>query len=64
MKDTKRMRLTTEEYFDLMLEDNDLEAVLEQYDITPTEALMKLFECGLINVEILEENYDYSTEDL
>lgn len=57
------MRLTIEEYFDLMLEDKSLEDILEEHDLTPTEALMKLFECGLIDVEILEEDYGYTADE-
>lgn len=56
------MRPTIDEYFDLMLEDKTLEEILEENDLTPTEALMKLFECGLLDVEILEDNYEYSDE--
>lgn len=37
-----------EDYFELLLEDEDLENILERYNVEPLEALMKLYDIGLI----------------
>jgi len=38
-----------EEYVEMLLEDEDLETVLERYNVTPMEALMKLYDTGMID---------------
>lgn len=52
------MRNLIEQYFELMLEDHGLEEVLEQHDISPLDALMRLYDCGLIDLELYENEYE------
>lgn len=42
-------RKQIEDYFELLLETEDLEDILERYNITPIDALMELFDNGLID---------------
>lgn len=46
-----------EDYFEMLLESEDLEDILERYNITPIDALMELFDNGLID-EPYGERYD------
>jgi hypothetical protein len=44
-----------ETFLDARLEDYAFEEVLEEFDITPLEAFVVLFDSGLIDEELLEE---------
>jgi len=49
-----------EDIFSEALEEKSLEDILEDFDVTPLEVLMILYEHGHIDDEILEVNYDAS----
>lgn len=44
------------------LEENDFEDLLEEFDLTPTDVMLELFQSGRIDEELLNtlmgENYD------
>ena len=48
-----------EKTFTNQLEDKTLEEILEDFDITPVEALMLLFDSGMIDEELLEKYYAF-----
>lgn len=44
-----------EDFVDLYLENNTLEDLLEQFNITPLEAIQCMFDSGLLDEELLKE---------
>lgn len=55
MEVKKSMRQIQEEFFEVLLETEDLETVLERYDLAPLEVLMLLYDQGCI----IQEAYGY-----
>lgn len=47
-----------EDFVSKELEERDLETILEDYDLTPTEVFWLLYQQGLIDDEILEAKFD------
>lgn len=53
------------EFFEILLEDESLEDILERYDLSPLETLMTLWKSGLIQEDypVNEDSiYDQETE--
>lgn len=60
MKSEKKMTQDQmEEYFDTLLETEDVEDILERYDLTPLETLMFLWKNGLIQEDYYNESEVY-----
>lgn len=53
MKATKNEQIM--EVVEYFLEDESFEDFLERFDLTPVEVIIKLYDIGLIQDEILEE---------
>lgn len=47
-----------EDFLSNELEEKDFEAILEDYDLTPTEVFWLLYQQGLIDEEILEGRFN------
>lgn len=46
-----------EDMFSRALEEYDLEDILDQLDLTPVEVLVFLYRNGMLDEDVIEENY-------
>lgn len=63
MEAKKTMRQIQEEFFEVLLETEDLETVLERYDLGALETLMMLYDQGYIKDSYINNsNYELEFE--
>ena len=62
MEEKKTMRQIQEEFFEIILETEDMEEILESYDLSPLEVLMILYDSGYIKDTYTNDNYELDFE--